>query len=107
MLSRRVLVPMIRSLKLAPQRICAPISRSLSKTDSELLNYLEEQLDHEKTRNIGTIEGWSAIEVDGAIGSMKRTKDNETVTVRFNLNGAMPTLDEQDEMEKNNEEVLW
>ena len=52
-------------------------------------------------------EKLSKIEIEGAIGKVSKTQGNENVTVRFNLNGAMPTLAEQDEMEANNEEVLW
>lgn len=96
-----------RSLRLAPLRITQPTTRFLSKSDSEFLNYLDDQLDHEKPRNIGNISGWSKIEVEGAIGKVNKTHGSENVTVRFNLNGAMPTLAEQDEMESNNEEVLW
>ena len=104
---RRVLMPVARSLKLAPQMICAPSIRSMSKTDSELVNYLDDQLEQEKSRNIGNVDGWSKIEVDGAIGSMTKTHGAEAITVRFNLNGAMPTLDEQDKMEEDGDEPLW
>ena len=107
MLSRAFARFASRSLRLAPVQISQPSTRFLSKSDSEFLNYLDDQLDHEKPRNIGTISGWSKIEIEGAIGKVSKTQGNENVTVRFNLNGAMPTLAEQDEMEANNEEVLW
>merc|ERR1739848_363766 len=106
MLSRRILVPITRCLKINPRPIYTIPTRAASKSDSELLNYLDDQLEHEKARNVGNIEKWSNLTVEGAIGSMSRSHGTETVTVRFNLNGAMPTLDEQDKMEADGEEPL-
>jgi len=51
--------------------------------------------------------GWSKPKSEGAIGIINREKDGEKVTVRFNLNGSMPTLEEQDLMEEKGEEPLW
>jgi hypothetical protein len=97
----------MRSLKLAPRQITTSSIRSLSKSDSELLNYLDDQLEQEKARNIGAISGWGPIKVEGAIGSMEKKHGEEKISVRFNLNGAMPSLEEQDQMEEAGEEPLW
>lgn len=106
MFSRISLRPIMRSLKLAPRQITTSSIRSLSKSDSELLNYLDDQLEQEKARNIGAISSWGPIKVEGAIGSMEKKHGEEKISVRFNLNGAMPSLEEQDQMEEAGEEPL-
>lgn len=107
MFARALLRPAVRRI-VASQSLVRPSIRTLSRTDSEFLSWVEEQLDHEKPRNVSDISGgWSKPKADGAIGTITKDKDGEKITVRFNLNGSMPTLEEQDVMEEKGEEPLW
>ncbi|CBY16266.1 unnamed protein product [Oikopleura dioica] len=106
MLARALFRPALRQI-VASQSLVRPSVRALSRSDSEFLSWVEEQLEHEKARNVSDLSGgWSKPKSEGAIGIINREKDGEKVTVRFNLNGSMPTLEEQDLMEEKGEEPL-
>ena len=108
MFARALFRPATRQIVASQSSLVRPSVRALSRSDSEFLSWVEDQLEHEKARNVSDLSGgWSKPKADGAIGVINKEKDGEKVTVRFNLNGSMPTLEEQDLMEEKGEEPLW
>jgi hypothetical protein len=82
-------------------------SVKMSKSDSELVNYVNYQLENERDRALPTLNGWSPCETTGALGVITKDHGAEKITVRFMVNGIMPTLEEQDRLEEEGQEVLW
>jgi hypothetical protein len=108
MFARALFRPAIRQIVASQSSLVRPSVRALSRSDSEFLSWVEDQLEHEKPRNVSDLSGgWSKPKADGAIGVINKEKDGEKITVRFNFNGSMPTLEEQDLMEEKGEEPLW
>merc|ERR1711970_970093 len=78
----------------------------MSKADSELVNDVNYQLENESNRALPTLKGWSSCETTGALGVIHKDHGSEKITVRFMVNGIMPTLAEQDRLEEEGQEVL-
>jgi hypothetical protein len=106
-MSRQVSKCLYRALSTSIVRpVRLTTSTLMSKVDSEMVNYVNDQLGHETARTIPTIKGWSECVIEGALGSMSKQHGNETIKVRFSTNGIMPSLEDQDELEERGKEVL-
>ena len=97
---RALLRPVLRRFS-ASQRL------QQTRIESQLSKYIQEQLDHEDSRLLPEINGWSTTKVEGQLATVFRESAGQKVTVQFGVNGTMPTLEEQDAIENDNREILW
>jgi len=76
------------------------ISRSLSRVDHDLIYFVDDAVKNLVRKNVPEIPHWGTIELDGAVGTLKRIHNDESHIIRFNINGSLPSRAEHEVAKK-------